>query len=153
MAVAQPAPAVAQKNLADLSPFNGVWDAYGWISCREGDAAPEALTIRDGKVAGKVQTTDNANRIFGKIDRFGQQAAYVNGQYTLMRFDAVINDEKRYGVAHVHRPGRGTAPVSLAAEFRRDDWNWGMQERFEQKFRALTRLAEDKRIKSIVERR
>ena len=150
MAAAQPAPAVAQKNLADLSRFNSVWDAYGGISYREGDAAPEVLTIRDGKVAGKVQTTDNANRIFGKIDRFGQLTAYVNGQYTLMRFDAVINGEERYGVAtaqgddvdcegrwavkrradpgvaHVHRPGRGSAPISLVVEFRRDAWNWGM---------------------------
>jgi len=174
---ALPVPAAGQNDAHGVTKFNGVWDAYGGISCREGDASPEVLTIREGTIEGTIQTTDNSNRMFGKIDRFGQMTAYVNGQYTLMEFHAVIDGEEGYGPAtaigddvdcdgawtlkrrsdpnipHVHQPRPGAAPVKITADFRRDAWRWNTRRRFEDKFKALTRIAEDKRIKAIVESR
>lgn len=177
IAAAQPVPAVAQNGTSAVTQYNGVWDAYGGISCREGDASPQFLTIRDGKVEGEVQTTDNANRMFGKINDFGQMTVYVNGTYTLMVFKAVLNNEEGYGtatahgddvdcagqwalkrradpnVAHVHRSARGGPAVRLASGFRSKAWNWSTQVDFEKKFHAFTRIAEDKRVKAIVESR
>ncbi|MGB0632422.1 MAG: hypothetical protein ACPGRZ_17165 [Alphaproteobacteria bacterium] len=181
IAAALPVPAAAQTaasgDTSALARYNGVWDAYGGISCREGDAAPEVLTIRDGRIEGTVQTTDNATRMCGKINRFGQLTVFVNGHYTLMEFNAVIHGEEGYGtaiadgddvdcdgqwalkrradpnVAQVHRSPRGGAPVKIAAGFESQAWRWSTQNSFEEKYRAFTRIAEDKRIRAVVESR
>ena len=68
---ALPVPAAGQNDVPGVTQFNGVWVASVGISCREGDALPEILTIREGTIEGTIQTTDKSNRLFGKIDRFG----------------------------------------------------------------------------------
>lgn len=82
-----------------LNNFDGVWDTYGGISCRRGNAEPDELRIQNGKVQGTIQTTDNANRIVGKIDAYGHLNAYVSGAYTLMTFKAVLIGHEGYGIA------------------------------------------------------
>jgi len=64
---ALPVPAAGQNDAHGVTKFNGVWDAYCGISCRECDASPEVLTFWEDT----IQTTDNSKRMFGKIDRFG----------------------------------------------------------------------------------
>jgi hypothetical protein len=141
---ALPVPAAGQNDVPGVTQFNGVWVASVGISCREGDALPEILTIREGTIEGTIQTTDNSNRLFGKIDRFGQMTANVNGQYTLMEFHEVIDGEEGYGPAaaigddvdcegartlkrrsdpsipHVQQPRPGAAPVKITADSRGD---------------------------------
>ena len=92
---------VQAGELAAISRFDGVWDSYGSISCREGIARPNALKIRNGNVRGTIDTTDLANRMLGKIDRFGRMTVYVTGNYTLMTFKAAVIGNEGYGPAEV----------------------------------------------------
>jgi hypothetical protein len=72
---ALPVPAAGQNDAHGVTKFNGVWDAYCGISCRECDASAEVLTFWEGTIEDTIQTTDNSKRMFGKIDCFGQMTA------------------------------------------------------------------------------
>lgn len=158
-----------------INRFDGVWDSYGGISCRRGNAEPEVLTIRNGEVSGTIETTDNSDRMFGKIDAFGRMTVYVNGQYTLMTFKAAVIGNEGYGPAEaigddvdcdgpwalkrradpsikgVHRtPDGATARIGLDFSSRAMSWNG--QREFEKIYEVFNRRTENDRLKSIMSR-
>lgn len=161
---------------ASLNSFNGVWDTYGGISCRRGNAEPDELTIRDGKVEGTIQTTDNANRMVGKIDAYGRITVYVSGTFTLMTFKAVLIGHEGYGTAEatgddvdcdgewalrrradpnvpdVHKTANGgTAPISPG--YRSQSMSWNSQMKFRRLYETFRQRAADLRLKSIMKSR
>ena len=165
------------EELPAINRFDGVWDSYGGIGvlCRRGNAEPEVLTIRNGKVEGTIQTTDNANHMFGKIDAFGRMTVYVNGQYTLMTFKAAVIGNEGYGPAKmigddvdcygawalkrradpsikgVHRtPDGATARIGLGFASRAVTWNG--QRELKKLYEILARRVEIDRLKFIMSR-
>jgi hypothetical protein len=133
------------------------------------------LTIRNGKVAGTIDTTDNANRMAGKIDAFGRLTVYVTGSYTLMTFKAAVIGNEGYGPAEaigddmdctgawalkrradpsvkgVHRTrDGGTARLDSGYASRALTWNG--QRDFEKLYEDFTRRAENERLKTLMSR-
>ncbi|MBT5497228.1 MAG: hypothetical protein HOK54_15910 [Alphaproteobacteria bacterium] len=158
-----------------VTRFDGVWDSYGGISCRRGTANPEALTIRNGTVTGTIDTTDNGNRMVGKIDAFGRMIVYVNGTYTIMTFKATLIGHEGYGPAEaigddvdctgawalrrradpsikdLHRTGDG-ATARISPDFVSRALSWNGQREFEKLYEVFTRRAENDRLKSLMSR-
>ena len=156
----------------EINRFNGVWDSYGGISCRRGNAEPEVLTIRNGELCATIQTTDNGRRMLGKIDAFGRMTVYVNGHYTLMIFKVAVIGDEGYGPAEaigddvscdcawalkrradpsitgVHRiPDGATARIGLDFSTRAVSWNG--QREVEKIYEVFNRRAENDRLKSM----
>lgn len=156
--------------------FDGVWDTYGGISCRRGNAEPEMVRIKAGKVLGTIQTTDNANRMFGNVDAHGRMNVFVNGTFTLMVFKAVLIGNEGYGIAEatgddvdcdgewalkrranaeipdVHRTADG-GTATIPPGFRSSAMSWSGQRKFREYYQVFRKRAEDHRIKSIMQSR
>jgi hypothetical protein len=155
-----------------INRFDGVWDSYGGISCRRGNAEPEVLTIRNGELCATIQTTDNGRRMLGKIDAFGRMTVYVNGHYTLMIFKVAVIGDAGYGPAEaivddvscdcawalkrradpsitgVHRiPDGATARIGLDFSTRAVSWNG--QREVEKIYEGFNHRAENDRLKSM----
>lgn len=171
--------AASPSTSAAAEGFDGVWDAYGGVSCREGIAYPEKFVIRQGKLKGALNTTDNAGDIIGTVDRFGKIIGYANGHFTLIRLKGIMNDTEAYGemsaegddvdctgswsarkrvnpdrpdVHAVKQPDGSVKSLPLPGGYRSRSQTWNGQLEFERRYNELSKAAEEKRIRAILKK-
>lgn len=167
------------SHIAAADGFDGVWDAYGGVSCREGVAYPEKFVIRQGKLVGTLNTTDNAGEIVGTVDAFGMVVGYASGHFTLIRLKGAMNETEAYGemsaegddvdctgawsarkrvdadrrdVHAVQQPDGSVKSIPLPGGYRSRSQTWNGQLEFERKYKELSKAAEEKRIRTIMKK-